>query len=164
MGLDMYLMKKKKGVKINYEEESYESWKSRQLMYWRKANHIHKWFVDNVQDNNDDCGYYTVSKSKLIELRDTCNKILNSVKLIPTGRTYKVWDINLGKEVDEPEMIVSDDLLCEELLPTQDGFFFGSTNYDDYYYESVKYTRDGINKLLTELDFDEYDVEYSSSW
>ncbi len=160
----MYLMKKKKGVKINYEEESYESWKSRQLMYWRKANHIHKWFVDNVQDNNDDCGYYTVSKSKLIELRDTCNKILNSVKLIPTGRTYKVWDINLGKEVDEPEMIVSDDLLCEELLPTQDGFFFGSTNYDDYYYESVKYTRDGINKLLTELDFDEYDVEYSSSW
>ena len=29
--------------------------------YWRKANHIHKWFVDNVQGGNDDCGDYLVS-------------------------------------------------------------------------------------------------------
>ena len=26
--------------------------------YWRKANHIHKWFVDNVQNGEDDCKEY----------------------------------------------------------------------------------------------------------
>lgn len=28
-------------------------WK--EIGYWRKANHIHKWFVDCVQDGEDDC-------------------------------------------------------------------------------------------------------------
>jgi len=29
--------------------------------YWRKANHIHKWFVDNVQNGVDECLTYQVS-------------------------------------------------------------------------------------------------------
>ena len=28
--------------------------------YWRKANHIHKWFVDNVQEGIDDYREYYV--------------------------------------------------------------------------------------------------------
>lgn len=42
--------------------------------YWRKANQIHKWFVDNVQNGEDDCGDYYVSHEKLKELRETCRK------------------------------------------------------------------------------------------
>ena len=30
------------------------------VAYWRKANAIHKWFVDHVQDGVDDCGEYYV--------------------------------------------------------------------------------------------------------
>ena len=33
--------------------------------YWRKSNQIHKWFVDNVQGGNDNCGEYYVSHEKL---------------------------------------------------------------------------------------------------
>ena len=40
--------------------------------YWRKANQIHKWFVDNVQDGNDNCGEYYVSHEQLKDLLDTC--------------------------------------------------------------------------------------------
>lgn len=46
--------------------------------YWRKANQIHKWFVDNVQSGNDNCGEYYVSQDKLKELRDLCQKALDN--------------------------------------------------------------------------------------
>ena len=38
------------------------------IMYWRKANAIHGWFVDNAQEGVDDCGHYTVPFDTLIEL------------------------------------------------------------------------------------------------
>jgi hypothetical protein len=44
--------------------------------YWRKANQIHKWFVDNVQDGNDNCGEYYVSQAQLQELLTTCRQAL----------------------------------------------------------------------------------------
>lgn len=44
--------------------------------YWRKANMIHKWFVDNVQNGEDDCDLYYVSQSKLLELLTTCRQAL----------------------------------------------------------------------------------------
>ena len=44
--------------------------------YWRKCNQIHKWFVDNVQDGNDNCGEYYVSHEKLKELRETCRQAI----------------------------------------------------------------------------------------
>ena len=44
--------------------------------YWRKANQIHAWFVDNVQDGNDNCGEYYVSHTKLKELLDLVNEAL----------------------------------------------------------------------------------------
>lgn len=39
--------------------------------YWRKVNAVHKWFVDNVQNGEDDCGEYYVSHEKLQELLAT---------------------------------------------------------------------------------------------
>ncbi len=163
MGLDMFLMKKKKGIKYT-DEESYESWKSRQLAYWRKANHIHRWFVENIQDNRDDCGEYLVPKDKLVELRDICDEIMGSVKLVPSGKTCKIYDWELKKEVDVPEMIVDNEDLCDDLLPTQSGFFFGGTSYDEWYLDDVKYTRDKINELLDNFDFNDYEIIYTSSW
>ena len=44
--------------------------------YWRKANAIHKWFVDNVQDGEDNCGKYYVSHTQLKELLTTCRQAL----------------------------------------------------------------------------------------
>ena len=42
------------------------------VAYWRKVNSVHKWFVDNVQNGEDDCGEYYVSHSKLKELVNAC--------------------------------------------------------------------------------------------
>ena len=48
------------------------------VAYWRKANHIHGWFVENVQDNNDDCEEYYVSRLDLEQLRTKCQRMLIS--------------------------------------------------------------------------------------
>ena len=57
-------------------------------VYWRKANQIHKWFVDNVQGGNDNCGEYYVSHEKLQELLDLVKRTLaerNPTLLSPQG-------------------------------------------------------------------------------
>lgn len=46
--------------------------------YWRKANAIHKWFVDNVQREQDDCREYFIPREDLIKLRDLCKKLNNN--------------------------------------------------------------------------------------
>lgn len=99
--------------------------------YWRKSNQIHQWFVDNVQDGEDNCGSYYVSREKLEELKEVC--------------------INV---IAVPEM-------AEELLPTGAGFFFGSTEYDEYYFGDLNETIGIINRCL-ESKFDSF--EYQSSW
>jgi hypothetical protein len=151
MGLDMYLErktyvknwdhmtqderteitlkgKKTKGIKPERIKEITE-----EVGYWRKANHIHKWFVDNVQDGEDDCNPYYVSKEQLREL------------------------LNLCKKIDK------DHSLAEELLPTQGGFFFGDTNYDDYYFQSIVDTITMLEKVVKESD-DNGSFYYQSSW
>lgn len=133
MGLDMYLM----GVKdIDEYDVKTKKLKIKTLLtdeiYWRKANHIHKWFVDNVQDGCDNCAYYPVSNSDLKKLRDACNLVLSNPKE------------------------------AEEILPTQSGFFFGSTEYDEYYFYDCERTVLEIDRILNETDYDM--MMYSSSW
>jgi len=39
-----------------------------EIGYWRKANAIHNWFVQNVQKGKDDCRAYSVSTDDLRKL------------------------------------------------------------------------------------------------
>jgi hypothetical protein len=114
-----------------------------ELGYWRKANQIHKWFVDNVQDGDDDCGNYRVEWEQLVKLRDLCKKVL------------------ANKE------------LAEELLPAQSGFFFGTTGYDEWYYQDLERTVQIIDRIDTQLvtktldngtRYSNWEFEYHSSW
>jgi hypothetical protein len=81
MGLDMYL-NAKRFLWFNEDElgaqiaAAFPELKGKRVkevtveaIYWRKANAIHKWFVDNVQGGQDDCGNYDVGRDQLEELR-----------------------------------------------------------------------------------------------
>lgn len=102
------------------------------VAYWRKQNAIHNWFVQECQNGEDECQTVFVGREKLEELRDLCRKVL------------------------------ADNSLADELLPTSNGFFFGTTDYGEWYIEGLTYTADTIDKLLTMPS--EWDFEYSSSW
>lgn len=87
--------------------------------YWRKANAIHKWFVDNVQSGVDECQTSDVSREQLLELRNLAQKV-----------------------VDNPRQ-------AQILLPPQEGFFFGSTDVTNgYYMEDMKRTVEILDKAL----------------
>ena len=66
--------------------------------YWRKSNQIHKWFVDNVQDGEDDCGEYYVSHDRLRQLLTACRQALfhKNPQLLPpqAGFFFGNTDIN----------------------------------------------------------------------
>lgn len=102
--------------------------------YWRKANAIHKWFVENIQGGVDECQLAHVSREKLQELKDACDEVL--------GNATKAKD----------------------LLPTQGGFFFGETEYDEWYHDEVKHTADMLGELLANPKFVDSDFEYQASW
>jgi hypothetical protein len=145
MGLDMYLHKQTyignayrepkdrvsvigaKGVKNNRI-----TYITEEVAYWRKVNAIHRWFVENVQNNVDECQRSFVSREQLQEL-------LATVKVV-----------------------LKDHEQATELLPTQPGFFFGSTEYDKDYFDSLEETK----KMLTAVLKENHDADfyYQSSW
>lgn len=49
------------------------------------------------------------------------------------------------------------------LLPPQAGFFFGSTEVDEYYWNDIKQTRDGLRVVLEKLPPGCW-LTYQSSW
>lgn len=50
--------------------------------------------------------------------------------------------------IDRCERVLKDHDLANSLLPTQAGFFFGSTNYDDWYFYDVKDCLKQMKKYL----------------
>jgi hypothetical protein len=104
-----------------------------EAMYWRKSNAIHKWFVDNVQQGVDDCGNYDVSREQLQALLSVITEVLEDRKKANT------------------------------LLPPQTGFFFGSKDIDQWYWEDLKSTKERLEKLLAH-EMPGWWFEYHSSW
>jgi len=153
MGLDMYLNKKtyvknwdfmkpeelhtvevkKAGEPHPHIKPERVSYIIENVGYWRKANHIHRWFVQNVQDGVDECQESYVDPSKMQELVDLCEKVIENPELGP------------------------------ELLPTGSGFFFGSTDYDEYYIQDLQDTVNILKPLIEESKFGG-DFYYQSSW
>lgn len=140
---------------------------SEEVGYWRKANQIHNWFVENVQDGVDDCCYHDeVTKEILEELLDVCKRVLDSCELV-NGKITNGYTFNEDgshNPIMEDGQYVKDSSIAEELLPSTCGFFFGSTDYDEYYVDDIKHTIDIITKVLETTDFETQMVYYVSSW
>ena len=150
MGLDMYLSARKyvsdfgfkpEDTKLNASikeslgfapDEFGHIYVEMEVAYWRKANQIHAWFVDNVQNGVDDCGDYSVSRDNIIKLVELCDKAIDN------------------KDTT--------------LLQPKSGFFFGSTEVDEYYWEELKRTKDVLNQILNDKRLDECNFEYHASW
>ena len=106
-----------------------------EVTYWRKANQIRQWFVSNCGYKEDaDCVAFPLTREQLIKLRDDCAAVLNG------------------------------DVLAEEVLPTSDGFFFGNTEYDEWYFKDLEYTYKEVDRVIKETDWDAEEVCYYEWW
>jgi hypothetical protein len=179
MGLDMYLTKRidigerynkvtgklaieKDGksieVNLNKIDTIIES-----VAYWRKANQIHAWFVENIQNGKDDCREYYVTRKQLKQLLTLCLKVRALIEeedsVVTHGYKYENG-VQMPILVEEGKQITNWDKVAE-LLPTRAGFFFGSTDYDEGYISDIDNT---INRLQDALKDEEGDFYYRSSW
>jgi hypothetical protein len=154
MGLDMYLSGKRhmskyfdkedsvRIKKVNeafgidgIEDEDYAAQEvTFRLGYWRKANQIHKWFVDKCQNGVDECQETFITRDQLLDLQNTCKQVLADISK------------------------------ADELLPTGSGFFFGSTDYDEWYMQDLEYTVERIQKILDDEALKRCDFYYQASW
>jgi hypothetical protein len=152
MGLDMYLYKKnyirqgdwykpevvnevivKTGGEVDKSiKPERVKYVVEEVGYWRKANQIHEWFVQNVQDGKDECQESYVSREQLEELLGVCRIV----------------------KIDKEK--------AQQLLPTQSGFFFGGTEYDEYYYQDIDNTIEILEEALSDESADEF--AYRASW
>lgn len=170
MGLDMYLKVNSKAVckdALRAMNET-DKWKEHYLfagtaMYWRKANAIHKWFVDNVQHGEDDCKMYEVSANKLVELRDACKEVIANSKLVDGHvlSSYKFVGDEMVPQYDDGK-VIEDASTANRLLPTQDGFFFGTTEYNEWYLADLEYTANAIQMMLEHTVGDGWEVTHES--
>lgn len=151
MGLDMYLQKVKKS----------------ECAYWRKANAIHAWFENHcTEEGIENCKPVPVSKEDLQRLLMDCESVLASSKLVYKDVPVKQYDYDKREYVERTRRtkVLEDSSLAEELLPTQAGFFFGSTLYDEGYVEDLKTTISQIKEILDTTDFEKENIEYVAWW
>ena len=116
-----------------------------EIAYWRKANHIHKFFVD-LSGEEDNCEDINVGRDDLGELLSRCKRLLESRDTPAETNTVNP----------------------AEILPTEGGFFFGSTDYGEHYYSGLEHTVKVLETVLNHPAIPEGDYSWSfvyrASW
>ena len=182
MGLDMYLNKrtyvgaapenKETAVVINITKNGRSlainpkrvASVTEEIGYWRKANHIHGWF-SRLPEWDDDKQETEVSAKQLKELLELCKQV--KVKAVMTegdvleGTSFS--DKGMVKNFRKGMTILNAGEIAD-MLPTESGFFFGSTEYDEGYMRDIDDTIEMLSSL--ELNEDDWEVAYKyiASW
>ena len=108
-----------------------------QIGYFRKFNALHSYIVKTFADGIDNCQDIILYKEDVEQIKKVLDEVLNAHQQVEKAK---------------------------ELLPTQSGFFFGGTDYDEYYFEDVKVAADLMQSFLDNFDFDKYQLVYRASW
>ena len=164
MGLDMYFYARKSTYKsfskwdepnsaneVNYPEDlkifsdyiydrnfkSVQTETSYQIGYFRKFNALHSYIVKTFANGVDNCQDIILYKEDVEQIKKVLDEVLNAHQQVEKAK---------------------------ELLPTQSGFFFGGTDYDEYYFEDVKDAADLMQNILDNFDFENYQLVYQASW
>lgn len=179
MGLDMYFEKRTyvKNWKHMSDEERHEvTVKGKEakhirpkrikeiveeIGYLRKVNSVHNWIIQNVADGVDNCQEIYLSETDMKELLTTINTVLESCELVDgiinNGYTFENGEKKMNTEKGK---VVKDSSVAEELLPNTEGFFFGSTDYDEWYVNDLKEAKEILETAVSEAG----SIYYRASW
>lgn len=108
--------------------------------YWRKANSVHSWFVENCQGGIDECQETPIHVEQLAHLRSTCVEALDA---------YEDGEIARAEQIMTPES----------------GFFFGGTEVDEWWARDMQETIDQIDRCINAaIKVGGISFVYQSSW
>ena len=123
-----------------------EDSQNNELAIWRKANQIHCWFVNNVQNGVDDGQCYEVSIEQIKKLLMICKVVKKRCEFVVLEKSKNNIFSNLRE--NGYSITFKDTVYAELLLPTMEGFFFGRTNYDEYYFKNIQDTIDQLEIVI----------------
>jgi len=83
MGLDMYMMYGDKNAPVGDRTNPDE------LLYWRKFNALHRWFVDVLQGGVDGCQLTQVTKEDL-------SRLIGDIRRVLAGETVEELEPRAG--------------------------------------------------------------------
>lgn len=90
-----------------------------EVAYFRKVNFLHAWVQDHLNEGKEhNCDRIPMSLEAIAGLAQTCKRVL------------------------------ADPSLAGELLPPRSGFFFGSTDVDEWYLRGVQQVSDVLDVIL----------------
>jgi len=120
--------------KLANEIEDYEIL----VIEWRKANQIHKWFVDHVKFVKNDIESEIFDGSVLLKLKKDIEKVLDLIKNNYNENELENLKIQPGNPLYDKIM---------KIMPPTSGFFFGSTDIDWWYVRQLENTLEELNDL-----------------
>ena len=117
--------------------------------YFRKVNFLYHYFQPKLVD---ECCF--VTKAEIEDIIERCDKILEGFNFRKKVPYFDSECSLIYKKID----------LAKELLPTQSGFFFGSTDYNRWYFADVKNCKKQMKKLLKGFNEDTDIIFVWMSW
>lgn len=93
-----------------------------EIGYFRKVNFLVAYMSAYFNEDIENCKDYSLTVDCVEELIRRCEEVLKDHSVAPI------------------------------LLPTMDGFFFGNTEYSEYYFEDVKEVLEKMQEVLKELE------------
>lgn len=132
-----------------------------------KANQIHAWFVNNIQNGVDNNSYYFVTEDDLLDLKGICEEVLKLNPYNLNKDSYLLYYSANGlieKGIITKEQYSKLETELNKILPTKEGFFFGPIDYALSYFLNVKNTLEMLTKILDNADFENEVYLYHSSW
>lgn len=141
---------KRGGVPL--ENDQYESVTvEERVMEWESAQHIHNWFVENVQDGVDNRAEYVVRSGHLQKLVAVCEKVLNASQLVPEtdfAAAIDVWPSPTSAAMRQPKKVIKNVSVAHKLLPAWSER--GTEPYGEAYWKAVDDTRSWALRMLAD--------------
>ena len=79
---------------------------------------------------------------------------------IENCKEYELTKVQVADLLARVNAVLADHGKAEELLPTQAGFFFGGTRYDDWYFDDLEYAKENLTDMLADME----DGETATFW
>ena len=108
---------------------------------FRKFNALHAYVVDNFGGGVDECQVIYLDIDNLIQIHEMLSLVKESLS-------------------------IGDKVIAEQTLPPSEGFFFGSTEIDEWYEQDVNKAVEVFGKVIEEHSIVGHNASYSyqASW
>ena len=165
MGLDMYLSARKHINKIDWsklDRDSDTKYSEATIPQWNDV--VNAAGVDTLVDEES---IYGVDVSVNVAYWRKCNQIHNwFVNTVQRGEDdcgeYYVAHKHLKQLVNDCTLAITNK--DPNILPPREGFFFGNTDIDEWYWKDLMDTINQLQPIIDRPDFENLSFYYQSSW